>query len=1376
MTPQEERGNEVPAEAAVGPAPRRGKRGARRVRLRRLLFWALLCVVAAVVVLLSSPYWLPTGWLRDRLVAELERALPARVTIGELSFRLGRGIRVRCRDVSVVSEAEGTRLEVSLDTVEGEALLGGLLAGQLEVPELTVASVRCRLQEGPQGVGPLLRRWTGKVREEVRARRPGAPGRPSGRAPRLQLGRLLLSDLVVTLTDREGRLLRRTPRIDAGLKILSTTPLQVRFEAEAGGFVAQGRLTGVSGPQGRTQMLLLIRDADLEAVAEYLRFLVGPASPSLRGSVKEGRFEATASREGLSLQAAATVEHLEAGPFSTTRLQVQDARLTLGRAGSQWNLTLEALPIETGVFNLKVPETTPAAAPWAAGLSLSGRKLSASLAGSARLAEGTLEASLRTARPLQLLEVRLKAAGEPSPLLSAAELEGSLQEAALKWTPGEQPTLSLSGDLRFREVAPEGLLARVPGSLACQPLSGSVQVALKDGSLQAEAALRGGSLSFEEGTLRVAVAPWQAQARLTAGLAEKRLQVTSVGWSSPSVLVRLEPGAGGPLEATFSGVNLEGAGSAEPAEGAWQVSGSAKVDLGPFRLVHGGDEAARVERVSLDGSAAASLAPGPEGGPDGAVALRAAEVSLSVSGAKVEEAVAGLFAGWPRGLGVRLAGEARLAGRFDGRRWRLEAAGTGEEARLRWAGRGAPLHFDLDGVRGSVRAGVSTVGPEVSVEECRVSSPLGEVSWRGLIRRAAGKVELRLAGRLATDWSALAAQWEALTAALPEEVRRTLARFDFQGPLSVEDVVVTGTPEDLTVEAQVDLTRSEVRFDGELLKSAGTRGGMPLRLVVGEEVRLEELALEVGPLPRVRLAGRLDRSLSRGRFELTVDELERVTLREIRPEWDRLALSGGLSVEAVLEGLRETPSARARLHFDRLALELVGAERVRVEVDGTVAVTPAALDCGDLHIIVDGNTLHLKARLDDYLGLVAGLSGPTPTAEPPPAGERLAQLRVELRAERLDLRGLERMLPGPAAEATPAAVVELTPTADPRLAHPRVIPQVAVSREGLEAALSRWLPRLVAGLAAEGSLEVGEVLTEEVTLQDLKAAWSLRDGLVDVEVCEAALAGGRFDAGGSQLRLNRWPPTYRVTYKALDLDPTPFTMELVARRFPGLSYSGKLTDEGTIEGPLSLDLRELLRAQRGHTRTTLTDGTLVGPLPVPEYIRRAFPKLNLSRYRFGTMTNEATIEEGLCRNSMSFNGTMDIYIIGSTDPDGNIDYELGLSLLKSVAGPAGSLTPEVGRLPLMHFTGRVEGTRFAQLQGRYISPPELVAKLLTEGLYRRFKTGVLDMGYLRGLERKFPIPGLDLLVNGLDFVLDITIRLIPGLGKEKPEPQPRKTP
>jgi hypothetical protein len=680
-----------------------------------------------------------------------------------------------------------------------------------------------------------------------------------------------------------------------------------------------------------------------------------------------------------------------------------------------------------------------------------------------------------------------------------------------------------------------------------------------------------------------------------------------------------------------------------------------------------------------------------------------------------------------------------------------------------------------------------------------------------VVRRSGSTHSLELAGRLATSWSALGPSWLALTERLPTKLHDALAHFSFAGQASLEDVVIKGPLNQLTLAAEVNLDASAVRFDGELLKEAGTRGRMPLRLALGERVHLEDLALDLEGLPRVRVAGDTDRGLSQARFAVTVDRLQMAPLKEVRPELAQLALSGGLTVEGFLDNVRESPTGRARFHFDHLGVEVAGPEPVRLEVDGTVTVTPASIACDDLRVTVDGSDLSVSGRLEGYLGLLARLAERAPvesTSQPPsPAfaaantrlpvegrgeggagsGERLPQLRVDVHAQLLDLTPYERVLgsggpPGKSAatvvelvaatvvERIPPTVVELVLPEAPR-AEPGAAGPVAIDGEAVVDWVSRWLPRLGVELAASGSVEAAEVRTSRATLDDFKAAWELTDGVLRVDVCGGWMSGGEFDASGTEVHLDRWPPSYTCVYRSFDLEAEPSVTTMVSRRFPGLSFAGHMNDEGTLEGLASPDPQELASSLGGKTQSLLTDGNLLIPLPLPDYVRRLFPSFATSAYHFSTMTNEATIKDGVWHNVMKFDGYPEIYIAGTTDAEGRVDYEAGLRLLKTMAGPAGPIVADVGQLPVAHFTGRIQGTEFVALEGRFATLPELVGWLLEDGLYQGFKKGVLDLGYLRSFQKSVPIPGLDLFIKGLDFVLDVTIRLIPGLAKEKPAPQ-----
>jgi len=1391
-----------------------GSKRRPRVRWRRLLGWAALPFVVAVVVLVSSPYWLPTGWLRVRLEQELSEALDVQATVGALSFRVGRGVRVRLTDVKLVSEVRGTRLQLSLDSLEGEALLEPLLAGRLRAPEVALESVRCRLEMGPEGLKPLLERW-GKQAERRRREQALARG-PAEKGPRtspFQMKRILLNDLVFTLvasagsktspTGGEHTGIRHTPKLNAAITVSSLKPMDIKFEAEGDGFITQGRLYDDPGPAGGARGSLRVRNVDLKSISDCLGLLLDSDALVLTGLLREGTANFAVTKDETTVKAAATVEHLKAqvgadplirvarpvgevsdpGCFATTRLQMQGVRMAARRTDKGLELDLGSFPIETGVFDIRFPLAAAGAKPFA--LNLSGRRLSGSFAGSARYSSaGGLSATLHTTQPLRVLEAHLRDDPEAEPLLSVGQAELSGAEARVEWTETGLTPLTVTGTLDFERLAPTGLLAAPPVgevfgppvSVALEPLSGTLTVDGEGGVLQGTVKFGSAGLSFEERGVSGECGRWQADADFAVVPQEGRLELASARWSCPSVQLsgRAWPrgaGVGPALLATLAGVRLEGSLSAEPtpvapttgtgsspaAPRGWSLTGSGKGVLGPLSLQSDGQHAAQLGTLSFSGSAEAVV-----GGADaGLTALRAQAEALGV---RAPESLAHLLPGWPEEAGLRLSGKAHGSVQYVDGRWQASASAAGKEVRLTWTDERGPVTVSLDGLRASIEAGVPAGGSGVSVRRCRVDSPLGRVSWHGFVRLADGKPRLQVAGSLASTWKALAPPWRALLERLPGKLGDTLSRFDFEGPVSLEDVAVSGPLTELTLEGRVNLDDSAVRFDGELLKPAGESGRMPIRLTLEERVRLEELALELGALPRLRVAGDLDRALTEGRLEMTVEDLDQVVWKEVRPELAHLALTGGLSVETFLEDLRQNPTARARFHFDHLTLGLAGTQPVRAEIDGTVSVTPAEVAGDDLWVTVDGNRLHLSFQLTGWLKLLRRVQARASGAGLVPG--LMPQLTCDVKAGTLDLTGLEQLFSGPPPEGSPPMVVELTPTSDLAAARPRVIPQVALQSQATEAWLSRWLPLVASELSGSGTVEVAEVHTSALTARDIQAAWRLRDGAVHLEVCRAGVAGGQFDAAGTRVSLDRWPVSYSLVYQATGLEPTPSTAALISQRFPGLSFSGRMTDAAAVDGVFSLDRQTRLESLSGRTHTELTEGTLVGPLPVPDHIRGLFPQLNLSTYHFSKMTNETTIERGVFHNKMTFEGATHIYIDGTTDAQGNINYELGLSLARTMTV---GVTPDVARVPLMEFTGRIVGTEFVDRQGSYISPPELVVKLVADGLYKGLKKGVLDLGYLRKLQEKVSIPGLDLLIGGLDFFLDVTIRLIPGLGKEKPE-------
>ncbi|MCK4299508.1 MAG: hypothetical protein KAX80_08240, partial [Planctomycetes bacterium] len=860
--------------------------------------------------------------------------------------------------------------------------------------------------------------------------------------------RILITDLVFALVDEERKEVRQTSKLDLLVEVESLKPLDLRFQVEGGGFVARGELARDPGPAAGILAEVSLRELDLQALSDCLRFFLDSGETTLAGVLREGTvtFSLSAEKDRVDIQATTTVEHLNAqagakvGAFSTTRLQVQGAEMVLRRDKGAWEFDLKSLPIEAGVFDLRLPEVT-AATRWPRDLRLSGRRLSGSLTAGARKSDGGTAGSLATVEPFSLVEVHLNGEGEPEPLLTAERLEASVKEARVAWGPEQPMDLAFSGGLQFGGVAPGGLLAGLGVPVSVEPLDGNLDIAVTDSALQVDSQLRSAglavrtdygevgpfearvtlraedgvlqgvwalscqSLSVNGETFKAEFEPWETEARFTFSPSDRRLEVTSGSWSCPLARLHLAAGPKPPLAATLTGLSLQGSLTATPAGEGWSVAGSGKVGFGPLSLQSEQQEVGGLEALELSGSAEAVVS-------GGGVDLTALQAEAGVLGARVSESLARTLPGWPERAGLRLAGEAHARGRYDGRRWQAEASGTGQEVGLTWTDERGSVAFDLAGLTVSLEAGDVQDGSGIKVGQCRLDSPGGQASWQGVLRRVGGKPHLYVAGHLSSTWEALGSQWQALIERLPTELRETLSGFDFEGPVSLEIVEVSGTLDGLKLSGWVNLDGSTVRYEGEELKPEGERGRMPIQVVVAEQVRLEELALELGVLPRIRITGDLDREFSQFRtLDITVEE-GTPTLKEMRPEWVLLALSGGLSMKALLEDLRQAPTDQPELRFDHLTVELAGAEPVRLELDGQVTISPAALKSDDLRVNLDGRQVHVSFLLEGYLELLSRLSQPAEEGVELSPGV-MAHLELDLRADVLDLTGLQRLLLAP---------------------------------------------------------------------------------------------------------------------------------------------------------------------------------------------------------------------------------------------------------------------------------------------------------------------------------------------------------------------------
>jgi len=134
----------------------------------------------------------------------------------------------------------------------------------------------------------------------------------------------------------------------------------------------------------------------------------------------------------------------------------------------------------------------------------------------------------------------------------------------------------------------------------------------------------------------------------------------------------------------------------------------------------------------------------------------------------------------------------------------------------------------------------------------------------------------------------------------------------------------------------------------------------------------------------------------------------------------------------------------------------------------------------------------------------------------------------------------------------------------------------------------------------------------------------------------------------------------------------------------------------------------------GRGETVLTDGLLRGPA-APDYITNLLPGLRLTTYQFKRMSNVFEhVPNGDTENRMIFDGQQyDIFIFGVTRAGGAINYTLGVDLSVSLGSKVWSRTLDQGKIPLMHYTGRIVGAQYVPPgpEISYVLPHELAYDL-----------------------------------------------------------------
>lgn len=625
--------------------------------------------------------------------------------------------------------------------------------------------------------------------------------------------------------------------------------------------------------------------------------------------------------------------------------------------------------------------------------------------------------------------------------------------------------------------------------------------------------------------------------------------------------------------------------------------------------------------------------------------------------------------------------------------------------------RDMPLHLDLS--LDVFPPQGDTVEFNLTRVEARLGDSVTSAAGRVKLARPGPESDLRIArqalGLIQEADLEVTADWRhtpAFRAALPC-LEPLYARADLDGPTHVR-LAYAGTPLRARLAADIDATTCRILHGDALLKPAGTAAALRLEARYGEapgELALDRLEMKLAD-SQVSASGRL--------------LFDNPSLHALAPP---SAWSIGVGASA------PDAAALASLFPARLGnLKPTGGMTLAIRVSGDAFGTElqtcdlsfrqTSIVWLDKKMLLDGPVSYDGQRLaTDGLRIAVGRSDVTLVAyiQQP---DRAPTGSVLMRGQALDLKEMQDLIrhtsehvsawAGAVAAQAPAGAGAARAGAGAAPATGKAAPaSAAAPPPPLSEQLGRWGQRLLAEAQLSAELALDRVL---LAVPEWNTTYELT-GLSG----EGRLAARQFTVPRFQCTLNEGtisgqmaldfrvqPPVAAVSYGARDLRMADNLKPFIDTTFPGMQAFGTLATRATMTQPLAGKAYAV-----GRGETVLVDGLLEGPA-APEYITAVLPGLKLTQYRFNRMSNDfENRENGDVDNRMIFEGkSYDIYIFGVTKADGRIEYQLGVDLAVSLGSKVLSRTLDVGKLPLLYYTGRIKGTQYAERDIRYVLPHE----------------------------------------------------------------------
>lgn len=230
------------------------------------------------------------------------------------------------------------------------------------------------------------------------------------------------------------------------------------------------------------------------------------------------------------------------------------------------------------------------------------------------------------------------------------------------------------------------------------------------------------------------------------------------------------------------------------------------------------------------------------------------------------------------------------------------------------------------------------------------------------------------------------------------------------------------------------------------------------------------------------------------------------------------------------------------------------------------------------------------------------------------------------------------------------------------------------------------------------------------TVHDLKLRGTLRNGRFDLSY-RGMLNGGTYQAG-HRVNLQDEQPVLNTRIELIDVLANENMQPQLELQFPGNTVMGTFSRDEQLSIPLVDEIARTLNRRypafpSGQAVTVTTEGFLLGRA-APEFLTDIFPGLNLTHYRYSTMTAFAQLSaDGSAENDMIFDGEeYDVYMEGQTDVAGRARYQIGLLVLGSGQTARWHHNWRQGRLPLLKVRARIENGKLVDQQVKLPWPNE----------------------------------------------------------------------